>query len=209
MDPQTLIGQLFFISMEAETYRPGNPHLKRMIEEFHPSGVILFPPGCRSRSSMRACLDELQLINAKAGLPGPLVVCADHRGGEGTQTSRIAEGLEFPAPMTQCALGDDLPTAAEEMGRVIGEDALSLGINLNLAPYADFLERGEIEGFQFGQAIMGSDPATNAILSAGLVRDFIRQDWVRRTAFFRADMEPCQSDPHFFAGNDYRLTGRN
>src|SRR6187402_3979287 len=127
MDIQTLIGQLFFISLEAENYRPGNLHLKRSIEQFRPSGVILFPPGCRSRSSMRACLDELQLINADSGLPGPLIVCADHRGGEGTQTSRIAEGLEFPAPMGQCALGDYLPAAAEEIGRVIGEDALSLG----------------------------------------------------------------------------------
>ncbi|MEO6760389.1 MAG: glycoside hydrolase family 3 N-terminal domain-containing protein [Saprospiraceae bacterium] len=200
MNIQTLIGQLFFISLEAESYRPGNLHVKRSIEEFRPSGIILFPPGCRSRSTMRACLDEVQSLNTNLGLPGPMVVCADHRGGEGTQTIRIAEGLEIPAPMAQCALGDFLPVAAEEMGRVIGEDAISLGINLNLAPYADFLERADIEGFQFGQAIMGSDPETNATLSAGLVRGFHQAGLGATYCVFPGGYGTLPKDPHFFTG---------
>ena len=200
MNIETLIGQLFIISLEAEHYAVGKPHLRRSIEEFRPAGVILFQPGCRSRGSLRACLDELQSINSNAGLPGPLIVCADHRGGDGALTSQIRKGLEIPAPMAQCAMGDLLPVVAEQLGRVIGEDALSLGINLNLAPYADFLERSDIEGFQFGQAIMGSDPAVNASLSAGLVRGFHQAGLGATYCVFPGGYGSLSKDPHFFTG---------
>jgi beta-N-acetylhexosaminidase len=196
------IGPLFVMTLGAETSSVTSitTHLKGLLKEYRPSGFILHPSAFLGRRQHRSYLDELQAENRLMGNPGPLIICGDHRGGDGTNTEPRRGGLEAPAPMAQCALDQDAESACETIGRLVGHDALSLGFNLNLAPYADFLEQYPIEGFQFGQVIMGRDPKVNASVSRGLVRGFRQAGLACTYCTFPGGYGSLPKDPHFFTG---------
>jgi beta-glucosidase-like glycosyl hydrolase len=130
---------------------------RAFIREFRPGGLIYRARGRAyhyHRERTAAYLAGLQGIAEAEGLPGPLIVCVDHRGGGHTALSPEVGGLEFPAPIAMGALAEDAEVAADEIGRAAARDVLDVGFNLNLAPYGDFMEVPEVERFVFGNAMM-------------------------------------------------------
>src|SRR5690606_17203060 len=62
----------------------------------------------------------------------PLLISADFETGPGM---RINEAIEFPANMALAAAGDiDL---VYQMGKIISEETMALGVHQNFAPVAD------------------------------------------------------------------------
>ena len=200
MDLRTKIGQLF-------VYTAGKSHAvghaeRDFLRHYRPGGLI-YPTGQTAHSSRRQIaqyMADLQAFNAELGLPGPLIVCVDHRGGDSSLLSPQKGGLEFPAPMAQAALGNDAERAATAIGAAIARDMLDVGYNLNLAPYADFLECGDIKQFVFGNSMMGADPAVNAALAVGLIRGMQRAGIGTTYCVFPGGYGSLPHDPHHFMG---------
>lgn len=196
---ETKVGQLFIYVQSGSPTQP-DEHDRDFFRRYRPGGVIVYDRNVDSREQIGAYLAGLQGLNAELGYPGPLVVCVDHRGGDHAILEPDASGLEFPAPIAQTAIDDDLEAVGEEIGAALGRDVLDVGFNLNLAPYADFLERGDIEKFVFGNSMMGSDPEANAALSRGLVRG-MRSAGVGATyCVFPGGYGSLDRDPHHFPG---------
>jgi beta-N-acetylhexosaminidase len=203
VDLETKIGQLFiYIAKRSE--RVGH-HEREFLRHYRPAGLIYPAPRARqyaphTRRGIAHYVADLQRVNDELGLPGPLIVCANHRGGDTSILPPDRGGLEFPAAIAQAALGDDAERAGEEIGAAVARDVLDTGFNLNLAPYADFLERGDIERFQFGNSMMGANPQTNAALSAGLIRGMQRAGLGTTYCVFPGGYGSLPQDPHHFAG---------
>ncbi len=200
MDLETKIGQLFIYT--AGKSRHVGHYERDFLRHYRPGGLI-YPSGPtahHSRQQIARYLTDLQRVNAELGLPGPLIVCVDHRGGDSSLLLPEEDGLEFPAPIAQAALADDVEQAGEEIGAAIARDVLDVGYNLNLAPYADFLERGDIEKFVFGNSMMGADPQVNAALSVGLIRGMQREGMRTTYCVFPGGYGSLPQDPHHFVG---------
>lgn len=196
----TKVGQLFVYvhSGSDET----TDHLDRsFLEAFRPGGVIVYPFSVDSRQQIADYLADLQGLNEELGLPGPMLVPVDHRGGDSTVLRPDSGGLEFPAPMAQTAVDDDLTAVGREIGEAVGRDAVDVGFNLNLAPYADFLERGDIEGFFFGNSMMGAEPERNAALARGLVEGMASAGMGATYCDFPGGYGSLDADPHFATGS--------
>lgn len=205
LDFETKIGQLFIVT-PSWTMRNDAPdragHLDRdFLRRYRPAGLLIRAPMVRSRGQIARYLADLQMLNRDVGLPGPLVVCADHRGGNTAFLRPQTGGLEFPAPMAQTALPiDDIERAGTEIGAAVARDVLDVGLNLNLAPYADFLARGDIEGFKFGHSMMGGDPRVNARLAAALVQGMHAEGLGTTYCGFPGGYGSFPKDPHLFPG---------
>jgi beta-N-acetylhexosaminidase len=197
---ETKIGQLF-IYTAGKSAQVG--HYERdFLRRYRPGGLI-YPSGLtahHTRQQIAHYLTDLQAANAALGLPGPMIVCVDHRGGDSSLLPPEKGGLEFPAPIAQAALTTRAEQAGEEIGAAIARDVLDVGYNLNLAPYADFLERGDIERFVFGNSMMGATPEVNAALSVGLIRGMQSEGMATTYCVFPGGYGSLARDPHHFVG---------
>ena len=200
MDLRTKIGQLF-VYTAGKSCSVG--HAERdFLRHYRPGGLI-YPTGQTAHSSRQQIaryMADLQSLNAELGLPGPLIVCVDHRGGDSSLLPPQKGGLEFPAPIAQAALGNDAERAGAAIGAAIARDVLDVGYNLNLAPYADFLERSDIKQFVFGNSMMGADPAVNAALTVGLIRGMHSAGMGTTYCVFPGGYGSLPQDPHHFMG---------
>lgn len=200
MDLQTQIGQLF-IYTAGKSRTVG--HAERSFLKHYQPGGLIYPTGQTAhthRTQIARYMADLQAVNGELGLPGPLIVCVDHRGGDSTLLPPDKGGLEFPAPIAQAALAEDAGQAGEAIGAAIARDALDVGYNLNLSPYADFLERGDIKQFVFGNSMMGADPKVNAALSVGLIRGMRSEGMGTTYCVFPGGYGSLAQDPHHFLG---------
>lgn len=200
MDLRTKIGQLFVYT--AGKSRTVSHAERDFLRHYRPGGLI-YPTGQTahtSRQQIARYMADLQAVNEDLGLPGPLIVCVDHRGGDATLLPPEKGGLEFPAPIAQAALGNDAERAGEAIGASIARDVLDVGFNLNLSPYADFLERGDIQQFVFGNSMMGADPAVNAALSVGLIRGMQQEGMGTTYCVFPGGYGSLAQDPHHYLG---------
>ncbi|MDR3086449.1 MAG: hypothetical protein LBU45_00610 [Azoarcus sp.] len=85
--------------------------------------------------SLRAHIDELQMLRQRAGLP-PLFVMADQEGGKVAHLSPLIERM--PALATLPGEGrENLEARARDYGERQGRALAALGINMNLSPVVD------------------------------------------------------------------------
>ncbi len=199
MDLETQVGQLFVFVMRDSSERM-HPHDWAFLKRFRPGGLIVYPRHVQSRHQIAGYLSELQGAALELGVPGPLIVCVDHRGGDQAILAPDAGGLEFPAPMAQAAITTDHERAGQEIGGALARDGLDVGFNLNLAPYGDFLENKDIQRFVFGNSMMGADPHVNAALSVGLIRGMRAEGMGTTYCVFPGGYGSSDRDPHHFAG---------
>lgn len=200
VDLETKIGQLF-IYTAGRSAQVGH-YERNFLRHYRPGGLI-YPSGRTAHPTRRQIaryLRGLQQVNSELGLPGPLIVCVDHRGGDSSILPPEKGGLEFPAPIAQAALAGRAEQAGVEIGAAIARDVLDVGYNLNLAPYADFLERGDIERFVFGNSMMGANPEVNAALSVGLIRGMHSEGLRTTYCVFPGGYGTLARDPHYFTG---------
>ena len=122
------LGQLILPGFHSTTY---DEHIKKLIEEYHVGNVILFTRNFESASQIRELTLKIheQVIKHTGHIP---FIAIDQEGG---LVTRMMKDVTFaPGPMTASASIED---ATYYTGRMLAEDMIRLGMNLNLAPSLD------------------------------------------------------------------------
>jgi beta-N-acetylhexosaminidase len=103
-----------------------DPATRRTLERLQPGAVVLFRRNIVDPHQLRALTDELHR------LPSRPLLAIDHEGG---QVNRL------PAPFTEFPTAGDIGRAtvddAAAVGRAIGRELASAGIDINFAPVLD------------------------------------------------------------------------
>ncbi len=130
----------------------------------HPmvGGVILFTRNFSSRDQVRALCSEIRSLRDPA-----LLICVDHEGG---RVQRFRDGFTAIAPMRELGQwwdSDPLGACKEatRVGRVIGEELRSVGVDLSFTPVLD-LDHGR--SAVIGNRAFHSDPRVVTMLARSL-----------------------------------------
>jgi len=108
------------------------PHLERLIRDWHLGGVILFRRNISDCCQIAGLTGRLQALAASVASM-PLMIAIDQEGG---MVARIETGITpLPSAMALREAGslDD----CETLTRMVNEELLALGINVNFAPVLD------------------------------------------------------------------------
>ncbi|MDR7074147.1 beta-N-acetylhexosaminidase [Fictibacillus barbaricus] len=131
MSVEEKIGQMLmpdFRNWKGQPVTEMNEEIKALVKKYHLGGVILFRENVVTTEQTVRLVDEYKKANEKYGL----LVSIDQEGGIVT---RLQSGTDFPGNM---ALGATRSAElAESVGKSIGSELDSLGINMNLAPVLD------------------------------------------------------------------------
>lgn len=155
------IGQFFMIRFAGSEVPPA---AARFIAEGRVGGVVLFASNCPSLHRTYELIHHLKSL-AK-GMP--LTVAIDHEGG---RVCRLPEPVTHFPPLRQLGrLYERLPSSglALEVGRVMGKELKTLGIDLNFAPVAD------VDTNPFNPVIGDRSPSKDAEVVAIVVSQLIR-----------------------------------
>lgn len=134
------------------------------IKRYNFGNIILFTRNIKSANQITDVCGKIQ--EAAVEYNGhPCFISLDQEGGS---VRRIYEGVtSVPGSMAIAAASGKYPDAANQIGRIIGQDLKKLGINMNLAPVVD------INTNPFNPVIAirsyGDDPAFVAKLSEDFV----------------------------------------
>ena len=104
---------------------------KRLLEAVRPAGVILFKSNFRHDTDYATWLEnQRQLIDDVRNICGrdKMLIATDHEGARVCRT---------PAPVTRFKSASEWAPKAERIGRAMGQELASLGINMNFAPVMD------------------------------------------------------------------------
>jgi beta-N-acetylhexosaminidase len=123
------IGQLFMFGFDALEI---NDHALKLIKEYKVGNVILFTRNVKSPEQVFKLNQNLQKLALKE-IGIPLFISIDQEGG---MVTRLHTGATFfPGAMTTAATGDS--NNAYLIGKYMGRELISLGINMNYAPVLD------------------------------------------------------------------------
>lgn len=124
---KNIIGSLVAVGFSGTEY---NKHIKKMIREYHVSNVILFARNVSTLSKLVKLTKRIhkEIIEYTGETP---LIMIDQEGGVVT---RIFEEATFlPGAMTIGASHAD----SYRIGKIMGEELIRLGIDMNLAPVLD------------------------------------------------------------------------
>ena len=122
------LGQLILPGFHSTYY---DEHIKTLIEDYHVGNVILFTRNFESGSQIRELTKKIhkEVLAHTGHIP---LIAIDQEGG---LVTRMMKDVTFaPGPMTASASIDD---ATYFTGKMLAEDMIKLGMNLNLAPSLD------------------------------------------------------------------------
>ncbi len=161
------IGQLLFWGVSE--YVPSDA-LREQICRYGLGGVVLFPRRAASPAEISRFCAELQAMSLdKWGVP--LLIAIDQEGG---RVARLKEGFTPLPPMAGLgACGK--PELAHALGRLIGRELSSVGINMNFSPALDVdsCPHNPI----IGDRAISSDPCVAADLGCAII-DGLREGGV-------------------------------
>lgn len=136
----------------------------------HPlcGGVILFARNYESPAQIAALTAEIHALRTP-----PLLVAVDHEGG---RVQRFRDGFTPIPPMRALGrLHDEHPhratRLAEDIGRVIGEELRSCGVDFSFTPVLD-VDHGP--STVIGNRAFHADPAVITVLARALIRGLRR-----------------------------------
>ena len=122
------LGQLILPGFHSTVY---DDQIKTLIEDYHVGNVILFTRNFESAEQVRALTTKIheEVIKHTGSIP---LIGIDQEGG---LVTRMMKDVTFaPGPMTASASIED---ATYYCGKMLAEDMIRLGMNLNLAPSLD------------------------------------------------------------------------
>lgn len=134
VDEMTLeekVGQIMMVHFHGES---ANEESRTLIQELNVGSVIYYnwANGLGSPQQVRALSSGLQQQASETRLSIPLIIAVDQEGGV---VARIQGVTVFPGNKALGMTGD--PQLAELSAFIIGQELLSVGVNLNLAPVVD------------------------------------------------------------------------
>lgn len=121
-------------SSSATDFTVMNDEVRKVIEDYNFGGIILFASNVKETEQSFKLTQAMQMAATRNG-GIPLLISADQEGGS---VYRLGSGTALPGNMalgaTYAAHGTKY---AAEVGKIIGSELGSLGINTNLAPVVD------------------------------------------------------------------------
>ena len=127
---EQLAGQRLMLGFDGTTL---NADLKKLIETLKVGGLILFARNVETPEQLRQLCTNIQAYATDCGQP-PLFIAIDQEGG---QVARLkAPFTEFSA---MPPLGDT--PAAARFARITARELTAVGINMNMAPVMDVIDR--------------------------------------------------------------------
>jgi beta-N-acetylhexosaminidase len=141
------LGQLFMVGIPSPTI---SPETRSQLMNLRPSGVILFRRNYATPEQLTALCQELYALT-----PGqPLLIALDHEGG---RVHRLAPPFtHFPAAAVVGQTGR--VELAEQVGRAMGAELSSIGIDIDFAPVFDTLTNPA--NTVIGDRAFAADPQT-------------------------------------------------
>lgn len=144
------VGQMVMVGMEGYTI---DEDARRMIEDWHVGGFILFGRNIRDADQLTELLNSLKKSNSQVNKT-PLFLSVDEEGG---RITRMPDELEkLPAPGTIGAVNDE--GYSLKIGSMIGEELRLFGLNMDFAPVLDI--NSNPKNPVIGDRSFGSDPDT-------------------------------------------------
>lgn len=132
MSVEEKVGQLLMVHFCGETV---NADAVTLVQDTKVGGVIYYnwSNGLHSPEQVRVLSADLQKLTLKNQMQIPLLIAVDQEGGV---VSRCKCGFSsFPGNKALAMAGD--VNLAEKAAQITGEELLSVGINMNLAPVVD------------------------------------------------------------------------
>ena len=177
MSSAAKVGQLFLVTFPGADIADESV-IAGLIRDYHIGGVVLLPENGNiinegntplqvatlswrlQQVAFNATEPATQTLPGAGPPPGPFVplfIAASHEGNGAPHTSVVNGMTPLPSAMALGATWD--PSYAETMGRIVGQELRSLGINMLLGPSLDVLEipRPESAG-DLGIRTFGGDP---------------------------------------------------
>ena len=108
------------------------PEIEEAMKRHALGGVILFGPNVADTGLAVRLVDAMQKANASVAGRAQLFTAIDQEGGA---LVHLGHGVQMPGNMALGAVGD--PCAAEQAGRLIGEEVASIGLNWIASPVVD------------------------------------------------------------------------
>ncbi|MBI2026333.1 MAG: beta-N-acetylhexosaminidase [Deltaproteobacteria bacterium] len=157
---RNLVGQHFIFGFEGTSV---SSELKSFIKEYCPSGFILFKHNVESPQQLVELCTQLQKASSS-----PLFIGIDQEGG---RVMRLGPPF-IQAPPAHTVASTKNPSLAFELSKLMGEELLSVGINLNFSPVCDVL----VNEFNavIGDRAYGGEPATVSQYCIQTIRGFLK-----------------------------------
>lgn len=128
MTMEEKIGQMVIIGLDGYTM---NGTTKKMIEDYHVGGFILFGENIKNSDQLITLVNSLKNTNLKSKLP--LFLSVDEEGG---RVSRMPK--EFKKLPTNKIIGKvNNEDFSYKIGNILGEEIKALGFNMDFAPVLD------------------------------------------------------------------------
>lgn len=127
MTPDEKLGQLLIAGLDGTE---AGDEARRLVEETHVGGFILYKPNMVNAGQTVALLNQLKKFNRPSGIP--LWLSVDQEGGK---VSRLPVDIALPASRDLAAGGT--PERARALGKAVGQELLAFGFNMNYAPVLD------------------------------------------------------------------------
>lgn len=126
------VGQLLMVHFRGEI---ANEDAKILIQNVKVGGFIYYnwANALTSTEQVQKLSQSLQQLSQSTHLAIPLLIAVDQEGG---RVARLKEGFTV-VPSNQAISDTHNPYLAEKYAAIIGQELLSVGINMNLAPVVD------------------------------------------------------------------------
>jgi beta-N-acetylhexosaminidase len=155
------VGQQFLLSFSGKQDFP--PELGAILARGQAGGIVLFrAKNVGTLQELRELTCSLQGTVRMAGQP-PLLIAADQEGG---QLMAIGQATPFPGNMALGATGSE--KLANRVGRAIGRELASVGINVDFAPVCDV--NNNPKNPVVGTRSFGENPKLVSRLGAAMVK---------------------------------------
>lgn len=144
------IGQLLYIDYRKPNEKTINmtKEFEKVLEEYKPGGFILFTSNISNFTNTKKLIEDIQSISGNN-----MFIGVDQEGGE---VQRLNKNVGFskikPASLVQDA------EEAYNLGKETGQNLISIGVNMNMAPVLDILSNKENRVVK--TRTYGSDPIT-------------------------------------------------
>lgn len=122
------IGQIFIVGLDGYTV---NDNTRKMIEDYHVGGFILFSDNVEDSNQLLTLINSLKSTNAKNKIP--LFISVDQEGG---RVNRMPSELK-KFPSNRIIGNVNNKEFSYKIGSIIAEEIGSFGFNMDFAPVLD------------------------------------------------------------------------
>jgi beta-N-acetylhexosaminidase len=157
LEIEFLVGQMILTDLRGIELKP---EMAELLKKGLVSGVILFPGPEATPVDVRRLTDEVRAVCSHF----EPIIAIDQEGG---RVARLKNGFTRIPAMRNLGEKNDEGLALE-IGRIVGKELRSVGVNLNFAPVVDLDLNPENK--VIGDRSLGADPQRVSCLASALIR---------------------------------------